>query len=354
MKASHLFSLAGIALFAGVLLTGCSKGASQFAPPAGSATVGARNVGHRASPPPPCTPTLWASTLSNAVYGYTAANTAPCVTLNGTYNGLSFNAPAGVAIGTSPNRLYVADYGNNRIVVFNYNGVYLKWLNTSIGTGIHKPWGVCVSHQGTVGVANRGVGGSPNVEFFPPNAASGSMPTGYATGVLNSDLFCAFDNVGDFFVDGTVINDYRIAYLAKHWVGQTAQTLVDSGLGSAHSWTGMYSRIDSPPDRTLSVGFPHPGSTQTVDTWTVTGPAMGPLTFTPCACSPYSFTNYPHSRRDQVYQVAPSSGGASGFLYFADLGKGRVIQGPANGGPVTTYEHVPGVSGVATRPTGQY
>ena len=355
MKASDIFMRAGVALSAALLLSGCGKTGAQYAPPAVLAPAGVRDRQHAGAHPATCTPTLWAAD-GTAVYGYVAANTAACITLNGTYAGLAFNSAVSVAIGTNPDRLYVADLHNNRIVVFSYHGVYVKWFSTVLGTAHYEPWGVCVSAQGVVGVANyEGGPGAQISEFFSVNAPSASTPTGSASGVLDQQVFCAFDKVGDFFVDGTAGVNYKIAYLAKHNVNMAAQALVDSGVGSVHAWTGMYSRIDSPADRMLSVGFPtSTGTTQTVDTWEVAGPAAGPLTFSPCDCSPYTFTGYPHTRDDSVYQLAPSSGGASGVLYFADPAKGRIIQGPANGGPVTTYQTLDHVFGVATRPSGQY
>lgn len=348
VRASNLLTPAGVALCAVTLLNGCSKAESQFAPTTASASVEARDHHHDGARPSTCTPKLWESfPIANEVYGYaTPSAPAACIVLHGPYANLVLNSPIGLAIGHSPNWLYVADQLNSRIVVFDYSGNYVKSLNTTLGGVSYEPWSVCVSSLGTVGVA------SGNVEFFPPNAPSGSGPTGDATGVLDDAQWCAFDSAGNFFVDGTAGSVRKIAYLASSYVGSPGQTLVDSGLGSGSYWVGMYSRIDSPADQTLSVATAVGNSaTQTVDTWNVTGPAPGPLTFTPCVCSPYTFTNYP-STTDPVYQVAPSTGGANGKLYIADFAKG-IVRGPANGGNVT---HKPGsyVVGVAIRPTGQY
>jgi hypothetical protein len=362
MRASSILIRAGTALLAAALLSGCGKPEPQSGPLAASLPMQAQDQHHGAAPLP-CTPTLWATSPQHeAVYGYAAANSPPCITLAGTYAGLSLHGPFSVAVGSSPHYLYVADLYDNRIVVFNAaNGNYVKWLNTKLGGTPYNPWGVCVSPSGTLGVANIQQGtGQGNVEFFQSNAPNASLPTGDASGVLGRDEWCAFDSAGNFFVDGAsaIQQNQGIAYLAGSAVGLPGQTLIDSGLGNASFWAGMYSRIDSPADQTLSVATAVGHSAiQTVRTWNVSGPPNGPLTFTPCTCSPYTFTNYPthplHGR-DPVYQVAPGAGGASGTLYFADLGKGTVLQGPANGGNVSVYENPHSAIGVAANPAGQY
>ena len=306
--------------------------------------------------PPPYTPKIWATSLSPyAIYGYTAANSAPCVTLTGPYNGLNVNAPITVAVGKSPKRVYVADLGNDRILVFKYNGAFVKYWTTNYGGQLYQPWGVCVSRKGIVGVANRqynNTGPPGNVEFFLPNAPNGSSASGDAGGIFIADQFCAFDSHENFFVDGTTSNGQEIAYLAQAFVNQPGQTLANSGLGSGSFWAGMYSRINSPTDQTLSVGTSVPNSTtQTIMTWKVSGPSAGPLTFS--FQSSYTLTGYP-STVNAVYQLAPSTGGSNGTVYVADYGAGQTLSAPANGGAVSLYNNVNSTTGVATRPTGQY
>ena len=309
----------------------------------------------------PCTPTVWASSFHyNAVYGYMAPASPPCASLNGTYAGLHLHGPYSIAIGSNPNYLYVADLYNNRIVVFDYNGTYVKWLSTKLGNIPYEPWGVCVSSQGILGVGNIQEGTAQgNVEFFPPTAASGSLPTGDAAGQFQRQTRCAFDSAGNFFVsDSSSSGTAKIDYLASGNVNVPSQTLVDSGLGTA-VWVSMYSRMDDSEAQTLSVATStNFSTTQTVSTWTVSGPPTGPLSFAPCTCSPYVFHHY-HQAAISVDQVAPSAGGANGTLYFAEPGGsqgqgGRVLQGPANGGHITTYKRLRGAVGVATNPTGQY
>jgi hypothetical protein len=307
-------------------------------------------------PPPPCVPKIWATSLSPyAIYGYTAANSAPCVTLTGPYNGLNVNAPITVAVGKSPKRVYVADLGNDRILVFKYNGAFVKWWSTNYGGQLYQPWGVCVSRKGIVGVANRqfnNTGPPGNVEFFLPNAPSGSTASGDASGIFIADQFCAFDSHENFFVDGTTSGGQVIAYLAQAFVNLPGQTLVNSGLGTGSFWVGMYSRINSPTDQTLSVATSSPNSTtQTILTWKVSGPSAGPLTFS--FLSTYTLTGYP-STVNAVYQVAPSAGGSTGTVYVADYGAGQTLSAPANGGATSLYNNVSSTTGVATRPTGQY
>jgi hypothetical protein len=357
MRASNLVMPASMAICAAVLLTGCGSAGSPLAP-SGSLPAQAQKRHHGAHPAM-CTPTLWATaTTVGKVEGFTAAHTPPCVTLHGPYNGLNLGATYDLAIGSNPNYLYVADITNYRIVVFDYQGNYVKWLDSKLGNTPYRPWGLCVSAQGVVGVGNirDGTVLQGIVEFFPPNAASGSLPTGYATGSGLRQTFCAFDSAGNFFVvDGTTSNTTHIDYLASSNVDLPAQTLIDSGLGTA-LWVGMYSRINDPADQTLSAAtVANSSATQTVYTWNVSGSGTGPLTFTPCTCSPYVFHHYHHASIP-VDQVAPSAGGANGVLYFAGVYERWIQRGPADGGHVTTYAHLPaiGAVGVATNPTGQY
>lgn len=338
---------------AAAMLNGCSAAGSQVAPLSGAIPAAPDNAHHSVVHPAICTPTLWAL-HSNGVYGYTAPNSPACVTLNGTYAGLPLQSPLGVAIGSSPNYLYVADTYNKRIVVFDASGNYVKWLDTTVAGTPYEPWGVCVSSTGILGVATIQEQGNGNVEFFPPTALTGSHPTGSAAGVR--DEWCAFDSAGNFFVDGgPAMPGQLIAYLPSAYVNMPAQTLVGSGIAGS-AWVGMYSRINSPADQTLSVATEvNHSTTQRVYTWNIAGPSTGPLSFTPASGSPYAFTTYPnHPRWDPLDGLAPSAGGASGTLFFADDGKGRVLQAPANGGSVTTYKSLSNTIGVATNPTGQY
>lgn len=344
-------------------LAGCAGNAGGAASPAAASLIPgapqASLVNRAGFAQPQCggTPSVWASSLgANKVYGY-LANGSLCKTLSGPYAGLSINAPIGLAISQNPKRLYVADLGNNRILVFTYTGVFVKWLSTAIGGQQYQPWGVCVSPKGIVGVANRqynNTGAQGNVEFFLPNAANGSGPTGYATGVLASDQWCAFDRRNNFFVDGVATSasggGQQIAYLTAAHILQTNQTLVNSGLGNASFWVGMYSRIDSPADDVLTVGTAvGSSSTQTVMNWKVTGNVT--LTFT--SLPSYSLTSYPVTI-DPVYQLAPSAGGTNGKLYVADYGDNELLDTGAGGGTMANYNPVSGNVGVATRPTGQY
>jgi hypothetical protein len=254
----------------------------------------------------------------------------------------------------------VADLYNDRIVVFNHKGVFVKAWTTNLNGQTFQPWGVCVTiHGGIVGVGNRqfnNSGAPGNVEFFKVTTANFGGPTGYATGILESDRFCAFDRKGNFFVDGLAYGSQgggpQIAYLARAYINTPAQALVNSTLGNASSWSGMYSRINTVVTDTLSVGTTVPyANTQTVYNWQVAGPAAGPLTFTPL--SPYTLTSFP-STANPLYQLAPDASGSVGNLYIADYGAGSVLSAPANGGPVAPYNSVTSNAGVITQPIGQY
>jgi DNA-binding beta-propeller fold protein YncE len=361
----HRFAIAVVV----ASLTGCAGSAGTASAPGAPSVMPAMqpasamqqaSLMHKAGlPQPPCnlTPQVWASSLgTNKVYGYNPASVV-CKTLSGPYAGLNINAPIGLAFSKPQRRLYVADLGNNRILVFSQNGVFIKWLSTAVAGQQYQPWGVCVSPKGIVGVANRqynNTGALGNVEFFLPNAASGSGPTGYATGVLGSDAFCAFDRRENFFVDGTATaasgGGQQIAYLTAAHILQANQTLLNSGLGNASYWSGMYSRIDAPVDDTLSVGTSIGNSTtETVMNWKVAGVAV--LAF--AALPSYILTPYP-ATTDAVYQLAPSAGGAAGTLYVADYGDNELLDTGAGGGAMANYAAVSGNVGVTTNPTGQY
>ena len=247
---------------------------------------------------------------------------------------------------------------------FTITGSYVKWFHTKIPSNStsYQPWGVCVSKTGIVGVGTRqgttSNGGTVNgnVEFWNYNAASGSTPTGYGSGMFGSDEFCAFDKKSNFFVDGAALSGLgggqQIGYIAANHINTPAATLCNSALGNANYWVGMYPRIDSPVDQTLSVGAAVGSSTsESVYNWTVTGASNCSLAFV--SAPTYTFTTYP-STIDPMYQLAPSKNGALGKLFIADYGAGQTLEGPANGGAIATYETVPSTTGVATQPSGQY
>jgi hypothetical protein len=269
-------------------------------------------------------------------------------------------------LATSANRLYVADK-QGKIFVFTLQGTFVKAWSTSIGTTRYNPWSVCVTHHppapDVVGVGTYQAASSaiPVAEFFSAGAANGSSPTGYASGAgLTSQVWCAFDKSGDFFVDGTTaLHHPRIAYLARGHVNVAAQTLVNAGLGSAHDWASMYSRIDVNPNQNwLSVNALvqcYTGCSQTVHNWKIfPDPVNGPIGFV--AKPTYTFTGWPSSPSSPIYQLAPSAGGAAGQLYMAALYNNVILKAPANGGPVAPWNlyYQGNPLGLATVPTGQY
>lgn len=358
MKSSNLLAPMTSLVLAAASLNGCSSAGSQFGPPSAATgpatTLATQSRGQEGAHPLGCIPTVWASSLStNAVYGYVAANSPPCITLNGTYAGLAFNAPTSVAVWKK--YLFVADLNNDRVVVFTITGSYVKYFSTALGGNTYQPWGVCVSQNGIVGTGNR----SGNVEFWKYSAPSGSTPTGNATGtLLQSYAFCAFDKLNNFYVDGAAFpsqgGGQQIAFLPSGNVNAGTQTLCNSGLGNGGYWVGMYSRINSPVNQTLSVGAAAGNQvTELVYTWPVTGSGTSCSSLAFGAPTTLTLTPYP-STPDPMYQLAPKkSGGPAGPIYVADYGDNTTLRATALGA-VSVLQTVPLTTGVAAQPSGQY
>jgi|GEM_PF-1981134 len=328
---------------------GLSLAATALSP--ASASLGYRTAGvnHRA----PCTVALWASSpTTNTVYGYSAPYTI-CVTLTG------FNTPAGLTTDQQGN-LYVADLNNHRIMIYNSAGVFIKKWSTTLFSHNYQPVGICASDidytKSPIGVVTRYANHSSSpgiVEFFREYLPNNSTASGYASGIVNQGNFCAFDVKSNFFVDGPVTSGgKKIAYLTSYQYNTNVHTLTDSFLGTGSNWVGMYSRIDSPVDETLSVGTKTPlSTTQVVDNWKV-GCTASVCTFTSIA--PYSLTSYPSSSPNNVAQLAPTAGGSLGSLFIADADANLVFGTPAAGGAVVGVESPTYAFGVATEPQGQY
>ena len=83
--------------------------------------------------------------------------------------------PWGVA-SNDPNEIFVSDMDNNRIVVFNEKGEFIRSFGQSL---LYKPTGMCIDNEGRVYVANRG-----NNKILLFNAEGE-----YITAVHNGELF---------------------------------------------------------------------------------------------------------------------------------------------------------------------
>jgi len=66
--------------------------------------------------------------------------------------------PSGVVVDSAADAVYVADWGNNRIMVFNTSGSYQgTWGSEGDGDGdLRKPWGIAVDSSGNVYVQDTG------------------------------------------------------------------------------------------------------------------------------------------------------------------------------------------------------
>jgi hypothetical protein len=338
MHVSTLSSHAVVASTAIALLAGCAGGSSTSA--FAGTTTAEQSAGrslHQIARLCPAGPKVWASSLGlRDVKEYTTPNPVACRILVGA-PGSPFLAPFGLAT-DSAGRLYVADVNNSRVVVFAANG---GWLHTmAIG---NPPWSVCVSNTTNppiVAVVTQ----AGDVEFFTTYL---SAMTGQATGVLTSTQWCAFDATGNFFADGdSIAGGRKIVYLPAASVNLPAQTLLDSNLGSATFWEGMYVQIGF---NSLSVG-----GNYKIQNFHINAAGKPVNTGIP----PTALINYPMGT-DPFYQTAPSAGGVNGTIYVADYFMSLVLQAPVGGagrpgGNVTNYTGLSATVGVATSPRGQY
>ncbi len=291
---------------------------------------------------PACANSVWASDLSGQVVnGYTSTG-ALCSTINGASSGTPFYAPFGLATDQAGD-LYVADVNNSRVVVFNAAGGYLATLHTQPN---EQPYSVCVSRTGVVAVADRPAStGTGDIEFFT-NYSVGTM-TGNASGVVIANEWCAFDAVGNFFSVGTKPGvGQKILYLRHNLVNLPNKTMLDSNLGSATYWMGMYVQTGY---KQLSVG----------GNYKIQNFAINPNTGKPHGVPTVTaLTGYPLGS-DAFYQPAPTAGGGNASIYIADYGASLVLGAPVGGGnrpggAISTFVTLGTAVGIATYPTGQY
>lgn len=269
------------------------------------------------------------------------------MTLDGSTSGLKFAAPYGLA--TDPlGTLYVADVNNARVVAFSNTGAYVATMNVAAG---YQPYGVCVSKNGVVGVADRATGGgNGDVEFFT-NYTFSAM-TGRATGILKTFIWCAFDSHNNFFADGTAIaGGQEIVYLNKANVNMPGQAILASALGTGTYWEGMYVQKNY---NSLSVGGSVTGVFEMQNFHINPNGRPVPVPAIP----PTVLNGYP-AGSDPFYQAAPSAGAGAGTIYVGDFGASLIQEAPVGGpnrpgGAVTTFNALTAAIGVATHPTGQY
>jgi NHL repeat len=345
-------SIAAAAAASVLLLAGCSGGSSTGALAGGAPLT--PSAAHSQLLPPPCTvPSVWVSTLAGTppgVQGYTSLG-APCGPLvtGSTSPGGALVAPFGLATDPQGN-LYVADVNMSRVLVFKKTGVYLSTLTMLPGM---QPLSVCVGPKSIIGVVDRPASstGSGDVEFF--KSYNAPAPYGQTTGVLNTFNWCAFDKKFNFFADGTTQysgGSSKIVYLPKaNVLAGGPQTAIDSNLGSANYWMGMY--VQKGFQHKLSVAVP--GSAPYIKNFPIT------IAGVPVAAGSTTTTlgGYTPSA-DDVYEAAPSAGGAGATVYVADYLAGIVWATPVGaaqvGGTSLSWVSQATPVGVATYPTGQF
>ena len=342
-----------------VWLGGCSAGSSNspFGGRAGTqslnalpAMAGATGRAHPSNCP---IPSVWASSNSSTpqVVGYDSSANV-CVTLTGASTTSPFADPSGLATDAN-GYLYVADYGNARVVVFKSDGTYWSTLNSTSGT---FPFSVCVSPKGVVGVGNA-YGSTSDMEFFPSKGPlnSTSNPTNSTIGGGGFAQFCAFDKRSDFFATGYGL---PIVYLRNYDVNTPSATLqacTTTLCTGNHVWQGMYSHIRPGSTNVLSVG--DDTALNIVNFKVTTSSTAHLLNFTSWLPHPTTaLSGYPTGLYN-MFQIAPTTGsGPASRIYVANFGGNAVERAPNvnAGGLVSQFTTLSGAVGVATRPTGQY
>lgn len=133
---------------------------------------------------------------------------------HGTANGKLFK-PAGIAV--HGQRLYVVEVGNNRVQVFDLNGIFKKKFG-AVGSGdgqFYGAYGIAVDNAGNVYVADTG---NNRLQKFNKKfkwvATWGSLGTG--NGAFNYPRLMAFDSIGRLFVADEKNN--RVQILDKNGI----------------------------------------------------------------------------------------------------------------------------------------
>jgi len=113
--------------------------------------------------------------------------------------GLTTNGGGGAGGRANSILAYVADSGNQRVVVFTDTCKTVRVLNDSG----YFPSDVAVAHDGTVAVTNLCAApsctGAGNIAFYPPGSSYASR---VATGLMTQYYYGDFDKHGNFYNDG--------------------------------------------------------------------------------------------------------------------------------------------------------
>ncbi len=270
--------------------------------------------------------TLWVAANSNGVYVLDSANNRVVqYTTNGGYIGIfgvsgsgQLSHPGGIALDSSGN-VYVSDTGNRRVVEFSPTGTN----PISIGVGVlNNPDGIAVDSSGDVFVFDDGT--SQQIKKFTPGGNVLSWGgSGSGNGQFNYNGRLSVDPSGNVYVADTGNN--RVQIFDNNGYFLTAE-------GSVYDTGTLPTQFFQP----AGISVDNQYNFYVADTGNNRIQKFSPCPPIPPQCCPqYSFSwpqppsaDYLPGDMIDDYDLAVD---ASGYVYVADFGNGRVDVYDSNG-----------------------
>lgn len=166
--------------------------------------------------------------LRNTFFKYSSFSSSKLWEVGGSGSGSGqFSSPQGLAMDGSGN-FYVADQGNNRIQIFDANGVYQdQWSLGSFPAYFDSgPMGVALDGSGNVYVANTNAN-----QLLKFDSSHTLVTTWGMTGTENGQFIfpygAAVDSQGNFYVADTYNNRVQKFDAAGHWLANFGSGLAN-------------------------------------------------------------------------------------------------------------------------------